>query len=72
MKNQLMVAIFVAVGATLVAGLIAIPVLEQALARTVICVDGKIVHACQVKDGQQGDIKSKGKRSGNGGGGINT
>ena len=31
MQNQLMVAIFVAVGATLVAGLIAIPVLEQSV-----------------------------------------
>jgi hypothetical protein len=29
MQNQLMVAIFVAVGATLVAGLIAIPLIEQ-------------------------------------------
>jgi hypothetical protein len=31
MKNELMVAIFVAMGATLVAGLIAIPVLEQSV-----------------------------------------
>jgi hypothetical protein len=31
MRDQLMVAIFVALGATLVAGLIAIPVVEQAV-----------------------------------------
>ena len=71
-RQTIMLALFVTLGAVLVTGLIPIPVIEEADARTVICSDGKIVHAYEVKDGQQGEIKSKGKRSGQGGGGIDT
>jgi len=63
MRDQLMVAIFVALGAALVAGLVLIPVIHEAQARSLTAV---------FRDkGQQGDFASGGKRQGgqNGGGG---
>jgi len=48
MQNRLMVAIFVAVGATLVAGLIAIPSMEQASA-----YNGN--HFGQIRNGNHGN-----------------
>ena len=62
--HALMVAVFVAFGLMLVAGLIAIPVLEEAKAISDTALSKRF--------GQNGELKSKGKRSGNGGGGINT
>jgi hypothetical protein len=55
-----MLAIFVALGVVLVAGLIAIPALDQAYASNATS-DSK-------KNGQQGTESSDGKRQGRGGG----
>ena len=53
-QQTLMLALFVALGAVLVTGLIAIPVIEEAQA------------ADDRNKGKQGEIKSKGKRQGRG------
>jgi mono/diheme cytochrome c family protein len=52
MQNQLMVAIFVALGVMLVAGLVVIPAINEAQARSDTALTNN--------KGQQGVIKSKG------------
>ena len=54
--NTLMLAVFIALGAVLVAGLVVIPVLHEAQAR---CLTATLNNK-----GQQGDSASDGKRSG--------
>ena len=55
MQNQLMVAIFVAVGVTLVAGLVVIPEIEQQAA---LADNGN--HFGQIKNGNNGKHKGQG------------
>ena len=66
MLNQqtIMLALFIAMGVVLVTGLIAIPVIEEAQARSSTAEENN--------KGKQGEESSEGKRSGSGGGGINT
>jgi hypothetical protein len=61
MQNQLMVAIFVAMGATLVAGLIAIPVLEQSVLAKGPPEKAQIILGTEPK--QRGNVASEGKCS---------
>jgi hypothetical protein len=65
MKNQLTVAIFVAVGATLVAGLIAIPVIEQSVLAKGPPEKAQAILAAEPK--QRGSVASGGQ-----GGGCNS